>query len=251
MRNCRVCGAVYDDPNMRFCLTDGTQLELMTPLEDMETAVYPSTSPIAEAAPTVQMHGEFQTRPTSIAPPTTKKRGLSAIAKFAIAIVLLGVVAIGLAAVAGGIYLATLDRKPRVNAEPTEPTSPSAQDRRSESVPSNELEKRISELENELEDARSPSMPHIPSLDVLQGMEDSAVAKVNSPKDGFLALRSLPGVEQGERIAKIPNGETVVIYGCAGETTVDGKAGKWCRAIYNAKFGWVFDAFVVRLGSAN
>lgn len=234
---------------MRFCLTDGTQLELMTPLDDMETAVFPGTAPITNAAPTAQIPPQFQTAPNTGMPPPVEKKRMSTIAKVLIGMVILGVVGIGLAAVAGGIYLASLDKNPRERKAPSGPIEPPPPPppTRSEKKPASELEKRIAELEDELDEAKAGSIPNIPSLDALKGMEDSAVATVNSPKDGYLALRSLPGTEQGERIAKIPNGETVVIYGCTAESTVDGKPGKWCRAIYNAKFGWVFDAWLDRL----
>ncbi|HEX2640645.1 MAG TPA: hypothetical protein VHL50_08745, partial [Pyrinomonadaceae bacterium] len=70
-------------------------------------------------------------------------------------------------------------------------------------------------------------------------------ATVNSPSDGFLALRSLPDANYGERIAKIPHGSTVDVISCADDqVTIGSHTGHWCLITYQSNAGFVFDAFL-------
>ena len=69
-------------------------------------------------------------------------------------------------------------------------------------------------------------------------------AKVNSPKDGFLALRNLPSHDIGDRIAKIPHGETINVLLCSEQSvTIAGRTGHWCMVSHNNQTGWVFDVW--------
>ena len=80
-----------------------------------------------------------------------------------------------------------------------------------------------------------------PSADVSR-----PTATINSPGDGFLAMRSEPDTESGERVMKIPHAATVYLENC--ETTfknVAGKRGRWCMVSYKEKMGWVFDAWLI------
>jgi hypothetical protein len=71
------------------------------------------------------------------------------------------------------------------------------------------------------------------------------VRRVNSPGDGFLALRDMPSAKVGRRLAKIPHGSEVVIEGCQEKSVViGGRRGKWCRARWNNTTGWVFDVWL-------
>jgi hypothetical protein len=66
--------------------------------------------------------------------------------------------------------------------------------------------------------------------------------RVNTPGDGFLALRSEPSTRRGSRLAKIPHGTTIELGDCAPSTG----RGNWCRTRYDGKAGWVLDLYVVR-----
>jgi len=77
--------------------------------------------------------------------------------------------------------------------------------------------------------------------------EDDALptATVNSPKDGFLALRSEPNPDYGERLAKIPHGTILTVVSCeTSKVTIDGRTGRWCLVTYDYNAGWVFDAWL-------
>lgn len=67
--------------------------------------------------------------------------------------------------------------------------------------------------------------------------------RVNSPGDGFLALRSEPGVRTGARLAKIPHGTPLELGECTPNTS---GSGNWCRASYDGQSGWVLDRYVAK-----
>lgn len=101
------------------------------------------------------------------------------------------------------------------------------------------LEKRLNEQVN----SNRPVTGVTPPPD--QPTLSSSSARVNSPGDGFLALRSFPSSESGQRIAQIPHGASVTINGCLPRTRIGNKTGRWCRASYGSYNGWVFDAWLV------
>ena len=71
-------------------------------------------------------------------------------------------------------------------------------------------------------------------------------ARVNSPKDGFLALRNQPDADYGERIAKIPHGSMITIENCdRSAVSIGGRSGRWCLVSWNGYEGYVFDAWLV------
>ena len=73
----------------------------------------------------------------------------------------------------------------------------------------------------------------------------SVTAAVNSPGDGFLALRSEPSVRRGRRLARIPHGATIGIAdACEHFDTVGGQEGAWCLVDYQGQIGWAFSAYL-------
>ena len=112
------------------------------------------------------------------------------------------------------------------------------------------LEEEVAKLKKKLEDSKesnsdSDSNPF--DFSDIPGLGGSAT--VNSPKDGFLALRNLPNADYGERIAKIPHGATVKIFTCAEQSvTIDSRTGHWCMISYNEQVGWVFDPWLIKNG---
>ena len=70
----------------------------------------------------------------------------------------------------------------------------------------------------------------------------SDTARVNTPGDGFLALRSEPTTRRGKRLLKIPHGTVLTLGDCV---TRPGD-GRWCRASFQGEIGWVFDRYLVR-----
>lgn len=65
---------------------------------------------------------------------------------------------------------------------------------------------------------------------------------VNTPGDGFLALRSEPTTKSGRRLVKIPHGTPIQLGGCQRD-----QGGNWCQTSYNGFSGWVFDRYVTEI----
>jgi hypothetical protein len=76
-----------------------------------------------------------------------------------------------------------------------------------------------------------PEKPHGPDT-----------ARVHTPGDGFLALRSEPTIRSGRRILKIPHGTRVTLGECVSRPS----DGRWCRTRFKGQSGWVFDRYLVR-----
>ncbi len=75
--------------------------------------------------------------------------------------------------------------------------------------------------------------------------DDRAV--VNTPGDGFLALRSEPTIKSGKRLAKIPHGTKISLGDC--QPASDGS--HWCQTTYNGVTGWVFDRYLLLNNAAH
>jgi uncharacterized protein YraI len=63
---------------------------------------------------------------------------------------------------------------------------------------------------------------------------------VDSPRDGFVALRSEPTVQTGVRLAKIPHATALTLGEC--RSTADNDI--WCRTSYRGKTGWISKRYV-------
>jgi hypothetical protein len=104
-----------------------------------------------------------------------------------------------------------------------------------------ELKKKIADLEGSLGNGKTNS------VDNSRTPPKISSAVVNSPSDGFLALRTLPNHKTGKRLAKIPHGASISINNCSANRVKIGKrTGRWCRVSYKGKSGWVFDAWITR-----
>lgn len=64
---------------------------------------------------------------------------------------------------------------------------------------------------------------------------------VDSPRDGFLALRSEPSAQTGVRLARIPHATALTLGEC--QTTADRSI--WCRTSYQGKAGWIAKRYVM------
>jgi hypothetical protein len=231
MKQCPACKNTYTDESLRFCLADG---ETLITIADKEEE-------------TVVRHGVPLTSDQPPAPITTmpKERSGSSgglIIKLVIAaIVLLFLGLIALSAIGFIFYSSTGGGNTNTIPYPTPKAtaSPSA----TPDSDKERLEKELADLQKKLEEqANKPSPTKTPP-----GFESdgSPKARVNSPKDGFLALRSLPDSEKGERLARIPHGTVVALENCEKEkTTLAGKSGRWCMVTYSGSTGWVFDGWL-------
>ena len=108
------------------------------------------------------------------------------------------------------------------------------------------LEEKIDDLEKKIDQQGKAPATSTAKSSSKGTPVPAGFGRVNSPNDGFLALRTEPSVDRGSRLAAIPHGKTIRVYNCGGRTTVGGRTGRWCRVEYRENVGWVFDAFLIR-----
>lgn len=104
------------------------------------------------------------------------------------------------------------------------------------------LMEKLEELEKKLDEAQKQGKTVAPP--VIKG--SGTVAWVNSPADGFLAMRSDPNADTGYRVLQIPHGANVRVLSCQNVShTIGGRTGRWCRVNYAGSTGWAFDGWLV------
>lgn len=213
MKRCPKCNSTYTDPNLVYCLADGSQL-----------------TEVSTAPPTVEMSGENISEPTVIRQPKEKH----GVMKWMIAGLVLGAFAVlVIGSIGMAFYFGSLVNEPPVYATPTPTPSPTA----SATVTPTPKESPLPSVEN------TP----IVKVGPVDDPERLPLGRVVAPGDGFLALRSEPSDTEGERVEKIPHGSFVEINDCQREQkTVSGKKGRWCNVNYKNATGWVFDAWLMR-----
>ncbi len=79
-------------------------------------------------------------------------------------------------------------------------------------------------------------------LAVVCGSELAETAIVNTPGDGFLALRSEPSTSTGTRLAQVPHGTRLDLGECVSPST----KGRWCRTQFEGQRGWVFERYLTK-----
>lgn len=235
MKQCPSCRTTYTDETLSFCLADGTPL---TEIAEEVTFVRSGRSdPMRVEIP--------QSTPTpSYIQPSAAPETRSNTMKIVLVVGLLGAMAV--IAVGGAAALIYFNRDTRT-AEPTasnkgtpSPTATSTPDN------TNELRDQIANLEKRLNEQKNANKTSAaPPLVMPSPSATRTTATVNSPGDGFLALRSLPNSEIGARIMKIPHGATISIGGCGPVVRPVSRSGRWCQASYNGYSGWVFDAYLI------
>lgn len=241
MKQCPVCKTTYTDDSLRFCLTDGAGLFSMP--EPAETVqVSPSRNP-------VQIDIPQESVPTFVAPKSARQSSGSKTGLI-VASVLGGLLFLVVAAAAGGYFLLkSSNETANSSVSLNSPENASNANRLFETTNSaapddgtDELKEKIAELEKQIREQKkqqneTPSQP--------PPQDQTTYARVNSPNDGFLALRSEPDHKRGDRLAKIPHGANIQILGCQDNAaTIAGRRGRWCRVSYAGQYGWAFDAWM-------
>ena len=249
MKQCPACRSTYTDDSLVFCLNDGAKLFALSSSADATEELsfgnketfrpgYPKDSP------TIPFH-----------PAAT----IEAIRKGKNPILVLSVLAlltvIGIAG-AGIAYFAFVkkDNSAAISSMPTVSETPI---QNGGSDQTRELKEKLDKLERQLEDQKKTNKPapslSVPSQIPVQVLPPAApspkipavkTGRVNSPKDGFLALRSSPNHKTGAQVLQIPHGATVNVSGCKGYSTVGNRQGRWCQVNYGGASGWVFDAWL-------
>lgn len=215
MKQCPKCGTTYTDASLRFCLTDGTPL-----------------SEIRQDEPVLNQ-----------APPTVHRSG-STVKKAVLIIGITAVLFVSAGIMAALILYSNIDK----NRQRSAATPAAAATRSPSPTPNAETEKLKGELANLQQKLEEQKAANANAARQPRKMSDNEapVARVDSPNDGFLSLRSEPDADLGERIAKIPHGATVELQNCEkDEVTVAGRRGRWCQVTYGGDTGYVFDAWLV------
>lgn len=237
MKQCPACRTTYTDATLVYCLADGAPLESLA--GEQETVVRPAGQPMR-----VDVSHEAQ-RPG--APPPNTVNTAPAGSSNVVLKVLLGLLALGFlvaAAIAiGALVYFNMQGRAEVaqntnQATPKPTATPAANE-------TDELRDQIANLERLINEQKKNNQPVNVPLTLPKQMTTTTTAPVDSPGDGFLALRSLPNSQVGARILKIPHGATVSIGACGPVVRPVNRAGRWCQASYGGYTGWVFDAFLV------
>ena len=255
MKQCPSCRTTYTDETLRFCLADGSVLDAV----DAEQSTLVRSSGIRPAEPTVIMGKDAgvrvdipsvasanagQQQRSVLASPGTSGASSGTIFKIVTIVISLGILALLLVGVAGGVfYFSSGKGEPPANAanakqQPSASPAPTKEDR-------DELRDQIANLEKRLDEQKKSGQTADAPIKLPNRSTTTATARVDSPGDGFLALRTLPSSEMGDRILKIPHGSTVVIGACGPVITPVKRRGRWCQASYNGYDGWLFDAYLV------
>jgi hypothetical protein len=235
MKRCPQCNSTYSDETLKFCLSDGAPL-VEPEVEGQKTEAFSS---VERREMRIDI-GKDEKETVAIETPAMvtrneqKKKGFGGFFLGFLASILV-VVLIGSGAAA--IYFLVFPDK--TNDVVTNTATPTPD-------PDVEaLKKRVEELQGKVDEkdkkkeTRKDTPTSTPTL-------PAGTVTVNSPSDGFLALRTVPNHKTGQRIAKIPHGSKISIAGCQKRIKIGKRTGRWCRTSYGGKSGWIFDAWVRR-----
>lgn len=255
MKQCPQCRTTYTDRTLSYCLADGTAL---TDLGGEEPTVSrpgglpdPNATAVLGRGDAGQMRVDIPRenttvpvapRPTSAEPAGSSSTFLKVLVA---AVVLLFLVLIGIG-LAGFIFFKWSGPGPAANNDPPKTAQPAASPLPSSTAnDTDELREQIARLEKQLNEQAKTNKPANIPLTLPDQPNRTVSARVNSPGDGFLALRTFPSSETGSRILQIPHGATITVGGCLTGNKVRNKTGQWCRASYNGYSGWVYDAYLI------
>ncbi|MEP7076202.1 MAG: SH3 domain-containing protein [Acidobacteriota bacterium] len=237
MKRCPSCNTTYTDQSLRYCLTDGTTLEAI----EQETFV--------RSAGTNPLRVDIQTANSApiISRQAPEKKGGFPIVKVLIGVIILGIIGLGALGLIGGIfYFSTSGTVSNQNTKPAPPTplpSPTVDPEKQR------LQDQLANAQKQLDEQKNANRaanltPAFPTPEK-KGEPGVVTARVNSPGDGFLAMRSEPSADYGERVYKIPNGAVVNIQNCQRDRVrIGDRTGRWCMVTYSDHVGWVFDAWL-------
>src|SRR5688500_5964712 len=234
MKRCPQCGTTYMDESLRFCLADGATLNATDGEES--TVVSSRSEPL-------RVDITSGSRLPVNAAPQVKKRSSALVKTVLILLILLVPAIIIIAAAVGLVYLRSQENIIVNNAtsiQTATPTPTATSDAETE-----RLKKELADLQKQLDEKKSTeankdTFPDIDDLDF-----EFRVATVNSPGDGFLALRSEPSSDYGERLAQIPHGVKINVVSCdSDKVTIGSRRGSWCLVEWSGRAGWVFDAWL-------
>lgn len=233
MKQCPLCRTTYTDDSLRYCLADGTVLLHLD--REQETVVGKRN-----AADRLETPREHQAGAHSVSQKAPRR---SSAAKTVLIITALGMAIFFAAVVIGAlIYFGSNrgDDKTNNNSVVNISPTPDAEKQR--------LQDELANIQKRLDDQqKNANRAGVVSLSPTPGNKPGVVtARVNSPKDGFLALRKEPDADYGERLVKIPHGAVITIENCErSPVVIGGRSGRWCLVSWGGYEGYVFDAWLV------
>lgn len=232
MKQCPACKTAYTDDTLKFCLADGKALVGMP---DEEPTVVRSNDPLRVDIPPASSPG-------TASYPQPSSSGMATWAKVLIAIIILGIAAIAAAGLAGAAFYYSMGNSQSPTPTPLPPT-PQPTSTKTPDGGKDQLKDEIANINKQLDDQKKNANSWENDNNDERG--SAITATVDSPNDGFLALRDRPDPDRGERLAKIPHGAEVEIMNCEKKAvTIAGRSGRWCQVEYKGVSGWVFDAWL-------
>lgn len=249
MKQCPKCGTTYTDRTLTYCLADGSVLTDLGGNATISATPTPTTSPVGEPIRVEIPQRSAGSGQTSYsAPPADSGSSWLKIVLIVGLVVLMLIAAAGFAAAL--IYFnkdsRTVGNQPNKNVNLVLNANTASPTPQATNTEMDKMREQIANLERQLNDSKNSNQPPFKTPEVPdQPVITSRTARVNSPGDGFLALRNLPSSDIGERIARIPNGATIPIGGCLPRIRIGSRIGRWCKASYGGYSGWVFDAWII------
>lgn len=252
MKQCPNCKTTYTDDSLQFCLADGANLVHVgggdAPTVEMSfdkrnapvrVNIPPDSAPTVFAAPPPTVSNQT----VSANQPSKKGLGLVFAGLFGVLLVLFG------GAAAAYFLLPGLVSQQNSSINSAAP-SPTAAPQVSPTVAAMDdeterLKREMANLKKQLEEQqKNPRVPNANAAPNGSSAKPPRAGYANSPSDGFLALRSEPSSEAGERVAKIPHNAPLIVFDCPRPSNVGKMPGRWCRVLYEGQTGWAFDGFI-------
>lgn len=249
MKQCPKCGTTYTDRTLTYCLADGSVLTDLSSSSTISATPTPTSSPVGEPIRIEIPQNSAGSGQTSYSAPPAGSS--SSWLKIVLIVGLVAVMLIAAAGFAGALIYFNKDSRtvadqPNKNTNPVSNANNASQTPQPTNTELDKMREQIANLERQLNESKNSNQPPFKTPEVPdQPVITSRTARVNSPGDGFLALRNLPSSDIGERIAKIPNGATIPIGGCLPRMRIGIRTGRWCKASYGGYSGWVFDAWLI------
>lgn len=239
MKQCPNCKTTYTDESLKFCLADGAKLESLSNAEKTVAMNRENANQMR-----VDLHDDDapDSIPTAIIPPQQQQNSRKGVSSSIVA-VLVGLLLLVIIGFAGFAAYTFMDKDENSGAaSPTPNASPTP-----DNDEINLLKEELANVKKQINAKKDMPLTKRTPVDTMpKPLIAGTPARVNSPGDGFLALRTAPNTKTGERIVKIPHGVIVNIVGCRGIVTGKKKRGRWCQVEYNGQKGWAFDAYLVR-----
>jgi uncharacterized membrane protein len=234
MKRCTKCGTAYTDETLRYCLADGAEL-----LAEEEFPTVPATRPQGVRA------NIASDDPIRAIPPVARRSSSGTLVKVVIGLVVAAIIGLLLVVAAGAVFYYA-SRTGQGSPEPSVPQpSPVPTFEQISDAERRELKETLANLQRTIDETAKAANSNRTAIDEDPLLDAPNVATVASPNDGFLALRSEPSSDYGERLARIPHGDTLVVVSCDDEyLRIAGRRGRWCLVEWRGRAGWVFDAWL-------